>query len=119
MIGLVSREEEGRDLLGKRTMDFKVSYLDAGLTSSYFTDSEQLVGLSPGGSGGSPASSASNTPTQRVSRRYKTQLRDFLSTCRTKRKLSASAATAAGSTPGQVSNGPVLPSILGLYYYSF
>ena len=85
-------------------MDFKVSYLDAGLTSSYFTDSEQLVGLSPGGSGagGSPASSASTTPTQRVSRRYKTQLRDFLSTCRTKRKLSASAATVAGSTPGQV-----------------
>ncbi|XP_052124391.1 protein trachealess [Frankliniella occidentalis] len=95
-------EEEGRDLLGKRTMDFKVSYLDAGLTSSYFTDSEQLVGLSPVGSSGSPASSSSTTPTQRVSRRYKTQLRDFLSTCRTKRKLNASAASGGGATPGQV-----------------
>ncbi|KAJ1532137.1 hypothetical protein ONE63_000762 [Megalurothrips usitatus] len=97
-------EEEGRDLLGKRTMDFKVSYLDAGLTSSYFTDSDQLVGLSPVGSGqgSSPASSSSTTPTQRVSRRYKTQLRDFLSTCRTKRKLNTSAATPPGSTSGQV-----------------
>ncbi|KAJ8664377.1 hypothetical protein QAD02_006039 [Eretmocerus hayati] len=35
-------EEEGRDLLGKRTMDFKVSYLDAGLTNSYFSDSDSL-----------------------------------------------------------------------------
>lgn len=95
-------EEEGRDLLGKRTMDFKVSYLDAGLNSNYFTDSDQLVGLSPGGSGGSPASSSSTTPTQRVSRRYKTQLRDFLSTCRTKRKLSTNAANAGGSAAGQV-----------------
>ena len=30
------RDEEGKDLLGKRTMDFKVSYLDAGLATSYF-----------------------------------------------------------------------------------
>lgn len=37
------REEEGRDLLGKRTMDFKVSYLDAGLTNSYFTDSDNIM----------------------------------------------------------------------------
>lgn len=84
-------------------MDFKVSYLDAGLNSNYFTDSDQLVGLSPGGSGGSPASSSSTTPTQRVSRRYKTQLRDFLSTCRTKRKLSTNAANAGASAAGQVS----------------
>ena len=28
-------EEEGKDLLSKRTMDFKVSYLDQGLSSSY------------------------------------------------------------------------------------
>ena len=33
-----NREEEGRDLMGKRTMDFKVSYLDAGLTSNYLSD---------------------------------------------------------------------------------
>ena len=29
-------EEEGKDLLSKRTMDFKVSYLDAGLSTTYF-----------------------------------------------------------------------------------
>ena len=52
-------------------MDFKVSYLDPGLTSQYLYDGE--VG-------------ASGT-TGRGNRRYKTQLRDFLSTCRTKRKL--------------------------------
>lgn len=68
-------------MLGKRTMDFKVSYLDAGLTNSYFSDSDSLTG-----------SAMSSTPTlpaqpapQRVNRRYKTQLRDFLSTCRSKR----------------------------------
>ena len=49
-------------------MDFKVSYLDPGLTQSYLCDSEL------------PQLYAS-----RMSRRYKTQLRDFLSTCRTKR----------------------------------
>ncbi|XP_050525781.1 hypoxia-inducible factor 3-alpha isoform X2 [Daktulosphaira vitifoliae] len=77
-------EEEGRDLLGKRTMDFKVSYLDAGLTNSYFSDSEQLTGTLP--------ATAPNNPAQpsQPRRRYKTHLRDFLSTCRTKRKLSSS-----------------------------
>ncbi|XP_018903626.2 aryl hydrocarbon receptor protein 1 isoform X1 [Bemisia tabaci] len=94
-------EEEGRDLLGKRTMDFKVSYLDAGLTSSYFTDSEQLLSSTPphhpstspssmhSSTGAAATSSATPTPPtpQKVNRRYKTQLRDFLSTCRTKRKL--------------------------------
>lgn len=92
------REEEGRDLLGKRTMDFKVSYLDAGLTNSYFSDSEQLpgtlstsvTGMSSTGSG--TAGSTSQTQPSQPRRRYKTHLRDFLSTCRTKRKLSASAA---------------------------
>ncbi|XP_073994544.1 aryl hydrocarbon receptor spineless isoform X3 [Rhodnius prolixus] len=76
-------EEEGRDLLGKRTMDFKVSYLDAGLTNSYFSDSELV-----GSTGTTSTSTQSSTP-QRVNRRYKTQLRDFLSSCRTKRKLSS------------------------------
>ncbi|XP_014293222.3 aryl hydrocarbon receptor, partial [Halyomorpha halys] len=75
-------EEEGRDLLGKRTMDFKVSYLDAGLTNSYFSDSELVGSSTPTGGSQAP------TP-QRVNRRYKTQLRDFLSTCRTKRKISS------------------------------
>ena len=32
-------EEEGRDLLGKRTMDFKVTYLDGGLSASNMTES--------------------------------------------------------------------------------
>lgn len=76
-------DEEGHDLLGKRTMDFKVSYLDTGLASTYFSEADQLI---------VPPSSSPNslpppvTPT-RPNRRYKTQLRDFLSTCRTKRKM--------------------------------
>lgn len=77
-------EEEGRDLLGKRTMDFKVSYLDTGLASTYFAESDQLM-IAPTGSPNSlpPPSTASNRP----NKRYKTQLRDFLSTCRSKRKI--------------------------------
>lgn len=35
--------------------------------------------------------SSSGAPTQRTNRRYKTQLRDFLSTCRSKRKVSSAA----------------------------
>ncbi|MPC42503.1 Aryl hydrocarbon receptor [Portunus trituberculatus] len=66
--GVPCREEEGRDLLGKRTMDFKVSYLDPGLTQSYLCDSEL------------PQLYAS-----RMSRKYKTQLRDFLTTCKSRR----------------------------------
>lgn len=76
-------EEEGRDLLGKRTMDFKVSYLDTGLASTYFTDADQLI-IPPSGS---PNSLPPPATPQRPTRRYKTQLRDFLSTCRSKRKL--------------------------------
>lgn len=76
-------EEEGRDLLGKRTMDFKVSYLDTGLASTYFSEADQLV-VTPIGS---PTSLPPPITPQRTSRRYKTQLRDFLSTCRSKRKI--------------------------------
>lgn len=72
-------------------MDFKVSYLDAGLTNSYFTEADQLVG-SGSPSGGSAAGTSPGP--QRVNRRYKTQLRDFLSTCRTKRKLAPAPAPA-------------------------
>lgn len=81
-------------------MDFKVSYLDAGLTNSYFADAEQLVvgGTAPTHAG-SPTGTASSAP-QRVNRRYKTQLRDFLSTCRTKRKLASSSASPGAATPG-------------------
>lgn len=77
-------EEEGRDLLGKRTMDFKVSYLDTGLASTYFSESDQLVAAPPAGS---PNSLPPPTTPHKPTRRYKTQLRDFLSTCRSKRKL--------------------------------
>lgn len=88
------REEEGRDLLGKRTMDFKVSYLDAGLTNSYFSDSDTLTG-----SVMTPTLPAQPAP-QRVNRRYKTQLRDFLTTCTRKRtKLSAQSSVSPPVTP--------------------
>ena len=73
------REEEGRDLLGKRTMDFKVSYLDAHLNSSYLNDPEFIS---------TNSASSNNTSAPKNNRRYKTQLKEFLSTCRTKRKLS-------------------------------
>lgn len=88
-------------MLGKRTMDFKVSYLDAGLTNSYFSDSDSLGSGSCMGGANQLASQQNSQPTQqqqqtnqqqspqpqpqRVNRRYKTQLRDFLSTCRSKR----------------------------------
>ncbi|XP_030756957.1 aryl hydrocarbon receptor protein 1 [Sitophilus oryzae] len=91
-------EEEGRDLLGKRTMDFKVSYLDAGLPNSYFPENEQLL-TSP-----TAHTSVPCTPT-RVNRRYKTQLRDFLTTCRTKRKLSH------GSSSSQVTSPTTNPAV--------
>lgn len=97
------REEEGRDLLGKRTMDFKVSYLDAGLTNSYFSDSEQLPGTlstpvtGTSSTGSVTAGSTSQTQPPQPRRRYKTHLRDFLSTCRTKRKLSTSTAVPAAT----------------------
>ncbi|KAJ8954948.1 hypothetical protein NQ318_000378, partial [Aromia moschata] len=87
-------EEEGRDLLGKRTMDFKVSYLDAGLPNNYFSDSDQLLSSTPNVN----QHSMSTTPS-RVNRRYKTQLRDFLSTCRTKRKLSHSSSSGQVTPP--------------------
>lgn len=95
----VFREEEGRDLLGKRTMDFKVSYLDAGLPNNYFSEADQILSNT---SNVTPHN-IPTTPT-RVNRRYKTQLRDFLSTCRTKRKLSHS------STSGQITP-PTNPSV--------
>merc|ERR1711971_388312 len=84
-------EEEGRDLLGKRTMDFKVTYLDAGLTSAYFNEGEtpNSNGSSTGNSvtpsgGGGGGTGTGNTATK-VPKRYKAHLRDFLSSCRTKR----------------------------------
>lgn len=92
------REEEGRDLLGKRTMDFKVSYLDAGLSNNYFTESDQLLASTTNVS----QHTVATTPS-RVNRRYKTQLRDFLSTCRTKRKLSSTSSNGQITPPVSVS----------------
>ncbi|CAG2158932.1 unnamed protein product [Oppiella nova] len=70
-------EEEGRDLLGKRTMDFKVTYLDGGLgamtdRTGFLSDSDFVLRC------------------QR-SRRYKSQVRDVVTTCRStgKRKMTA------------------------------
>ncbi|KAJ8984013.1 hypothetical protein NQ317_006868 [Molorchus minor] len=86
------------------TMDFKVSYLDAGLPNNYFSDSDQLLSTTPNVT----QHTISTTPS-RVNRRYKTQLRDFLSTCRTKRKLSH------GSSSGQVTppaNASVTASVV-------
>ena len=42
--------------MGKRTMDFKVSYLDAGLATSYFSDQETAL------------------QSQRLGRKYKNQV---------------------------------------------
>lgn len=100
-------EEEGRDLLGKRTMDFKVSYLDAGLPNSYFTESDQLLTAT------SPAQHniSSSTSSTRVNRRYKTQLRDFLSTCRTKRKLSHSSSNNSGQATPPASASSVVSGV--------
>ncbi|XP_054163396.1 uncharacterized protein LOC128961209 [Oppia nitens] len=61
-------EEEGRDLLGKRTMDFKVTYLDGGLgamtdRSGFLSDSDFVMRC------------------QR-SRRYKSQIRDVVTNCK-------------------------------------
>lgn len=92
------REEEGRDLLGKRTMDFKVSYLDAGLTNSYFSDSDTLTGsaMTP-----LPAMLPAQPAPQRVNRRYKTHLRDFLTTtsARKRTKFSAQSSVSPPVTP--------------------
>lgn len=75
-------------------MDFKVSYLDAGLPNSYFSETEQLLNSTPNVT----QHNLSVTPS-RVNRRYKTQLRDFLSTCRTKRKLSHSSSSGQITPP--------------------
>lgn len=93
-------EEEGRDLLGKRTMDFKVSYLDTGLSSTYFSEADQII-VPPTGSPNSLTSSQTSTATpQRANRRYKTQLRDFLSTCqRTKRSKNQSQTNVVNPLP--------------------
>jgi len=93
-------EEEGRDLLGKRTMDFKVTYLDAGLTSTYFSDNDV-----PSSNGTTPNNS--NTPNSsatKVPKRYKAHLRDFLSSCRTKRSKHTNNSAASSLAAANVVN---------------
>lgn len=79
-----------------------MSYLDTGLASTYFSETDQLV-VPPSGSPNSLSQTQSATP-QRPTRRYKTQLRDFLSTCRPKRKLTQTQQNQhqANSNMGQV-----------------
>ncbi len=65
-------------------MDFKVTYLDAGLTSAYFNDEAPNSNGSSTNSVTSHGTNSSNSTTK-VPKRYKAHLRDFLSSCRTKR----------------------------------
>lgn len=80
----INREEEGRDLLGKRTMDFKVTYLDGGLgamtadRTGLLSDSDFVLRC------------------QR-NRRYKSQIKDLITNCRP--------ATSGGSTTSGSSSG--------------
>lgn len=67
----------------KRMFESQVSYLDTGLASTYFSDSDQLAVPQSR----SPTNLTPSTTPHKTTRRYKTQLRDFLSTCRSKRKL--------------------------------
>ncbi len=108
-------------------MDFKVTYLDAGLTSAYFDsdspNSASMNGSSGGGGGGSGSSgghqTGSGSSSTKVPKRYKAHLRDFLSSCRTKRSkhahhtsaVSASDiyAAAAGVDPAGVAAASGLP----------
>ena len=66
-------------------MDFKVTYLDAGLTSAYFNDGETP---NSNGSSNNSVSNTNNSSATKVPKRYKAHLRDFLSSCRTKRTKS-------------------------------
>ena len=94
-------------MLGKRTMDFKVTYLDAGLTSNYFESGNGDVGGSTashqnGSSGGGGGGAGGGNG--KVPKRYKAHLRDFLSSCRTKRSKAAAAAGAAANAANAVVN---------------
>lgn len=88
--------------------------MDTGFSSNYFSDSDQLVIATNGSS--SPALVNSNsaiTTNQRSNRRYKTQLRDFLSTCRSKRKISQAANTQTStSSTTQISSPPTTAAVV-------
>ena len=79
-------EEEGRDLLGKRTMDFKVTYLDGGLSASNnMTDSR------------SSSSSLMNDS-------------DFVMRCQRNRKYKSSSKEVSQSCGGSVGSGSSITS---------
>ena len=73
-------------------MDFKVTYLDAGLTSAYFNDGETP---SSNGSSVNSVGNSGNSGSTKVPKRYKAHLRDFLSSCRTKRSKSHNSSVSA------------------------
>ena len=79
-------------------MDFKVTYLDAGLTSNYMSDGETNGNHNNSGGGGS--SGASPSSVTKVPKRYKTHLREFLSTSRGKRKGSGSSTSPSVQSGG-------------------
>ena len=74
-------------------MDFKVTYLDAGLTSAYFNDGD--TPNSNGSSVTSVGNSGNSGGATKVPKRYKAHLRDFLSSCRTKRSKSHNSSVSA------------------------
>lgn len=73
-------------------MDFKVTYLDAGLTSAYFNEGE-----TPNSNGSANSNSTTNSVSNstKVPKRYKAHLRDFLSSCRTKRSKNHNSSVSA------------------------
>lgn len=98
-------------------MDFKVTYLDAGLTSAYFSDSEIQGSAGGGGAGGASGGSGGGTAngSSKIAKRYKTHLKDFLSSCRTKRKPAAVndiySDYAAASAAGYAAANPAASSV--------
>ena len=97
-------EEEGKDLMSKRTMDFKVSYLDAGLSTQYFETGES-ANTGTNGPKLNPRYEFHCAAVRRclnscTFRRYKTQLKDFLSSCRTKKAKSHDIYGDTSSFPG-------------------
>lgn len=90
-----------------------MSYLDTGLSSTYFTEADQLL-VTPNGTSPSALSNPTSltTPTPRTNRRYKTQLRDFLSTCRSKRKVTNSGNISTANTIGAGQHSSTSPAVV-------
>ncbi|GAB6032520.1 hypothetical protein CHUAL_011416 [Chamberlinius hualienensis] len=115
-------EEEGRDLLGKRTMDFKVSYLDGtlGNSSSYGGDSPTSGGSvdyntnSTNSVNNNNGNCGSGSSKSNKGRRSKNQLRDILTTCR-KRKNHSNEYLEDGCAYNSVYSYPTTDSSLTPY----